>query len=106
MKRLLFVLATLALAAVAQTFFGSIVGTVTDQTGASAPNASVNVINAGTSERRGAQTDGQGNYQFVNLVPGVYRIEVEKEGFQRLTRDQVQVQVQAAVRVDVTMTTT
>ncbi|HSR05834.1 MAG TPA: carboxypeptidase-like regulatory domain-containing protein, partial [Bryobacteraceae bacterium] len=103
MKKLLFVLATLALAAVAQTFFGSIVGTVSDATGASVPNATVNVINTGTSDRRTAQTDAQGNYQFVNLVPGVYRVEIEKQGFQRLTRDQIQVQVQAAVRINAAM---
>src|SRR5258708_2446041 len=90
MKRVLFILATFVISGFAQTFFGSLVGTVTDDTGTSVPNATVNVINAGTSERRTAHTDGLGNYQFVNLVPGVYRIEVEKEGFRRLTRDQIQ----------------
>jgi hypothetical protein len=103
MKRVVFVLVAFALAALGQTFFGSIVGTVSDETGSSVPNAIVAVVNMGTSERRTAQTDAQGDYQFVNLVPGVYRIEIEKESFRRLTRDQVQVQVQAAVRVDATM---
>src|SRR6516162_3222606 len=103
MKRVLFVPVAFALAALGQTFFGSIVGTVSDATGGSVPNAIVAVVNTGTSERRTAQTDAQGNYQLVNLVPGVYRIEIEKEGFRRLTRDQVQVQVQAAVRVDATI---
>src|SRR5579883_1245620 len=100
MRRVIFVLALFAISCFSQTFFGSLVGTVSDPTGAAVPNASVAVINTGTSERRTAQTDTQGSYQFVNLVPGVYRIEVEKEGFRRLTRDQIQVQVQAAVRVD------
>src|SRR5579883_56581 len=100
MRRVIFVLALFAISCFSQTFFGSLVGTVSDPTGAAVPNASVAVINTGTYERRTAQTDTQGSYQFVNLVPGVYRIEVEKEGFRRLTRDQIQVQVQAAVRVD------
>jgi carboxypeptidase family protein len=66
------------IAAVAQTFFGSLVGAVTDATGASVPNATVNVINTGTSERRTAQTDSGGNYQFVNLVPGMAKTKAEK----------------------------
>src|SRR5258708_6082976 len=86
-----------------QTFYGSIVGTVTDATGATAPGSMVTLTNTGTSERRSAATEGQGNYQFVNLVPGRYRIEIQKTGFKRLTRDEVQVEVQSAVRIDATL---
>ena len=100
MKRIFLFLISLVSVVLAQTFFGSLVGSVTDATGASVPNAAVTVINDGTSERRTAQTDSAGNYQFVNLVPGTYRLEVEKSGFRRLTRDQIQIQVQASVRVD------
>jgi len=87
----------------AQTFFGSMIGTVSDASGAAVPDASVTLINTGTSERRAAQTDALGSYQFVNLVPGAYRLEIEKAGFRRLTRDQIQVQVQATVRIDAAM---
>src|SRR5215471_16428670 len=87
----------------AQTFFGSILGTVTDATGAAVPAASVTLINTGTSERRAGQTDADGAYRFVNLVPGGYRLEIEKPGFRRLTREPIQVEVEAAVRIDVTM---
>src|SRR5262249_3051622 len=52
------------------------------------------------SERRTAETDPRGTYQFVNLVPGAYRIEIEKTGFLRVVRTDIQVQVQAAVRID------
>ena len=38
----------------AQTFYGSIVGTVTDPSGSSVPGATVTLTNAGTAERRGA----------------------------------------------------
>ena len=58
------------------------------------------LTNTGTAEVRTDQTDANGNYQFVNLVPGVYRLEVESPGFKHLTHDQVKVQIQAAVRVD------
>jgi Carboxypeptidase regulatory-like domain len=87
----------------AQTFYGSIVGTVTDASGASMPRASVTLTNAGTSERRSAQSNADGNFEFVNLVPGRYRLEVEQTGFKHLTRDDIEVQVQATVRVDSAM---
>ncbi len=87
----------------AQTFFGSIVGTVTDTTGATVPRATAVLINIGTAERRTAETDDSGNYRFVNLIPGKYRVEIEKTGFKRMTRDGIEVQVEASVRIDAAM---
>ena len=87
----------------AQSFFGSVVGSVTDSSGATVPDAAVSITNTGTAERRSAQTDGNGNYQFVNLVPGAYKIDIEKTGFKHLTRDAIQVQVQATIRIDASM---
>jgi hypothetical protein len=86
-----------------QTFYGSIVGTVTDPSGSAVPQANAVCTNTGTSERRAAQTDMSGNYQFVNLVPGQYRIEIEKAGFRRFSREPITVEVQSAVRIDVPM---
>jgi hypothetical protein len=87
----------------AQTSYGSIVGTVNDASGASVPGATVTLTNLGTSEKRAADSDTNGNYQFVNLVPGKYRIDVEKPGFKHFTSDQIQVEVQSAVRIDAPM---
>jgi hypothetical protein len=84
----------------AQTFYGSVAGTVTDANGATVPNAAVALTNLGTSERRTAETDSNGNYQFVNLVPGRYRLEIEKGGFKRHTRGEIVVEVQSALRLD------
>jgi len=84
----------------AQTFYGSVVGNVADSNGAVVPNARVLLINLGTSERRTLETDTDGNFKFVNLVPGNYRVELEKAGFKRLTREPVVVEVQGAVRLD------
>jgi hypothetical protein len=87
----------------AQTFYGSVVGAVTDPSGAAISQAHVTLTNTGTAERRTDQTDASGNYQFVNLVPGVYRVDIESAGFKHLTRDNVQVEVQSAVRIDAAM---
>ena len=64
-----------------QTFYGSVVGAVTDATGSAVPQANVTLINLGTADRRSAQTDDGGTYQFVNLVPGQYRVEIKKVDF-------------------------
>ena len=48
-------------------------------------------------------TDTSGNYQFVNLVPGQYKVEVEKPGFRRFARDPITVEVQSSVRIDIPM---
>ena len=96
-------LACIALSAgllVAQTFFGSIVGTITDSSGASVVSAKVALTSTATGERRATTSGADGNYQFVNLIPGVYRVDVENAGFKHLTRDSIEIQVQATVRVD------
>jgi hypothetical protein len=67
------------------------------------PQANVTLLNLGTAERRVSQTDGSGNYQFVNLVPGQHRVEVEHSGFRRFVREPITVEVQSAVRIDVAM---
>ena len=97
------VLLLVAASCFGQSFFGSIVGSVTDATAGAVPQANVNLTNLGTSERRSIQTDTGGSYQFVNLVPGQYKVEVEKTGFRRFSREPIVVEVQSAVRIDVSM---
>ncbi|MDQ2900063.1 MAG: TonB-dependent receptor [Acidobacteriota bacterium] len=92
-----------AAACYGQSFYGSIVGSVTDASGGAVPQATVTLTNLGTAERRSMQADESGNYQFVNLVPGQYKVEVEKPGFRRFARDPITVEVQSAVRIDVAM---
>jgi len=96
-------LAMFAFLSLAQTFLGSIVGTVADASGAVVPGAGLVLTNLGTSDRRIAQSDNSGNYQFLNLAPGRYRVDIEKPGFKHLTRDEIVVEVQAIVRIDASM---
>ena len=87
----------------AQTTYGSISGVVTDPSGAAIAGAQVTLTNLGTSEKRPQSTGSDGFYDFVNLIPGRYRIEVEKTGFKRITRPEVVVDVQQTVRIDLVM---
>ena len=86
-----------------QTFYGSILGVVTDASNAAMPGATVNLTNSGTGDRRSVITGADGTYRFVNLVPGDYKMDIEQAGFKRYTRDQISVNVDAAVRIDVGM---
>jgi hypothetical protein len=95
--------AILATPVFAQTFYGSIVGTITDTSGAAVPAAKVTVSSKATADRRTAETDTSGNYQVLNLVPGAYQINVEANGFKRLERSEVEVQVAGSLRVDASM---
>src|SRR5882757_10175790 len=84
----------------AQQTSGAAVGTVTDNTGAVVSGASVTLTNVDTGDRRTATTNANGDYQFVNLLPGNYRIDVEASGFKHFIRSNVVVQVQGNTRVD------
>jgi hypothetical protein len=100
---LFLILAFVTVPLAAQNFYGSIVGIVTDTSGAPMADAMVTVTNIGTGVRQVVQTAGSGEYRVVNLVPGNYKVDVEKTGFRHLTRDSVPVSVESAVRIDVGM---
>ena len=87
----------------AQVRFGSVLGIVTDPSGATVGGATVKLTNLGTNETRTIQTSGSGTYAFPNLIAGTYRVEVEMAGFKHFTQDRVEVQVDLATRVDASM---
>src|SRR6202045_3378913 len=87
----------------AQTSYGSVAGTVTDASGASIVDAEVTITNVASGEKRVQPTSSDGYYNFVNLVPGTYRVEVEKSGFKRAAHSDVIVDVEQTVRIDLTL---
>lgn len=58
----------------AQVLYGSLVGNVTDQTGAAIPGATVTITHRETGASRDAVTDGTGAYRFPTLQSGNYTI--------------------------------
>jgi Carboxypeptidase regulatory-like domain/TonB-dependent Receptor Plug Domain len=84
----------------AQVRFGSVVGTVSDPSGATLSGATVKLTSLGTNESRTIQTGSSGTYVFPNLNAGLYRVEVEMAGFKHFTQDKVEVQVDVTTRVD------
>ena len=86
-----------------QTFYGTVVGSIQDSTGAVIPGASVTVTNLGTGEQRVQETEASGLYRFVNLVPGQYRLEARSEGFKQFSQEPIVVEVEASIRIDAVM---
>ena len=89
--------------ATSQSFYGSLVSVVRDAQGGVIPGATIVLTNTATSERREGVSAENGEYRFVNLVPGTYRLEVELSGFQRYVRDQIEVNVQSQPRIEVAL---
>src|SRR5579872_1111282 len=83
----------------AQSTYGTVVGSVTDSSGAAITDATVALTNVGTAEKRTQQSGADGLFTFVNLFAGQYRIDVEKQGFKHFTRTDVTVQVQQSTNV-------
>jgi len=77
-----------------QSTYGSVSGAVTDTSGAIVTDANVTLTNLGTSEKRTQSSGSDGIFTFVNLFPGQYKIDVEKQGFKHFVRGDVTVQVQ------------
>ena len=82
----------LALPSFGQTF-GEITGVVTNPSGAIVASATVTVTNPQTNFTRQAATNNAGNYAFPALLPGVYNVRAEMQGFQAEIRNGVELQV-------------
>ena len=87
----------------AQSFRGSLVGTVLDQSGAAVPAAPVVATNQATGVSRSTTTDASGNYSIPELPIGNYTLSVTVEGFTPVTQADIHVDVAAERRVDITL---
>lgn len=84
----------------AQTVSATLVGAVTDLTGAMVANAKVTIVDVATNTPRVAMTNSSGNYNVPDLQPGTYSISVEAKGFQRELRPSIDVIVDTTTRID------
>lgn len=84
----------------AQNTSGSIVGHVTDPSGAAIPAAQVVVTNQETSEARTVRTTEAGDYTAPLLNPGIYAVTVTVPGFDTFTKSNIVLQVDQIVRAD------
>jgi hypothetical protein len=85
-KLILAAMFALALQGYAQNITGSMTGRVTDQQGASIPNATVTVTEPSKHVTAAQKTTGGGDFSVAGLLPGDYTVTVEATGFKKLSR--------------------
>ena len=69
----------------AQVERASIVGNITDKSGAAMPGVEVSVTNDGTNATIRVTSDDSGSYTAVNLIPGSYTVGATRSGFRSMT---------------------
>lgn len=79
----------------------TVVGTVTDATGAVVVGAKVTLTEANTNVSRTGQTNASGNFVFPDLPPGNYLVTVEMTGFKKEQRRDIALLVDTTQRVDI-----
>jgi hypothetical protein len=87
----------------AQDTRGRILGRVLDPSGALVANAKVEAVNIATNVASSVLTNSQGDYLLAFLLPGTYRLVVEKQGFRQSVRTGIEVQVNDQLTVDFTL---
>jgi len=100
---LIFTAVVAASPASAQTFRGTILGTVTDTSGAAVLNAKVTAHNVDTGVDRSTDTTADGGYLIPELAVGTYTVTVELSGFQKSVTTGVRVDIATERRVDATL---
>jgi hypothetical protein len=89
----------------AQAVNGTIVGTVTDPTGATVANAQVTIVLNGQNAVHTSVTNESGNFTEPDLPPGAYTVSIAAPGFKKETRENITLDTNATSRVDVTLAT-
>jgi hypothetical protein len=96
--------AFLPLTSNAQAIYGSVYGSVTDNTGAVVPNATVTVTDEAKGVAVTAQTNDSGEYRIEHLIPDLYSIRIEAQGFATFVAQHIQIYADTSPRVDAQLT--
>ncbi len=84
----------------AQTTNGSIYGSILDTSGAAVPKAVVTAFNVNTGVRLSTISNDAGVYIFPSLLPGVYTVSAQMQGFSKAQAEKVELAVSAKISVD------
>jgi len=86
--------------AVAQSTFGTVLGTVKDNSGAVVPGAAVRLTNTDENTSREVSTNGNGDYEFLNALPAHYQVTVRNQGFETFPATSLVLVARQTLRVD------
>ena len=87
----------------AQEARGTIVGRIVDPSGALIPGATVEVTNKAMGTKLNLITNSEGFYQATYLIPGLYMITAELQGFKKSVRDEIEVRVNDRLELNITL---
>jgi hypothetical protein len=87
----------------AQAVTGTLLGNVTDGTAGSVPGASVTATETKTAASRTVVSNESGYYIFSSLLNGTYTVTAELQGFRKVVRENVKVDVNTTIRVDLSL---
>src|SRR5436309_10167305 len=105
MGKLLLLLCVSAGLVWSQSTTGTLVGTVTDSSGAVVAGAKVKVTNEGTGIGFSTVTNSSGDYVVPNLAAASYTIQIEVPGFRTAEIKDIRLLLNTTVRTDVRMET-
>ncbi len=89
--------------AFAQSGTSTIKGSVTDQTGAAVPGATVTISNPETGFSRSTTTNNEGSYQFPAISPATYQLAVEAGNFKKAVNNSVQATIDSTAIINIQM---
>ncbi len=92
-----------AVQVVAQSTYGTILGTVKDSSGGSLPSATVSLTNLDKNETRQTTTNSAGDYSLLNILPAHYSLTVESKGFETFSATDILLNSRQTLRVDATL---
>jgi hypothetical protein len=100
---LVLVLGLMSLPALSQSTTGRVLGSITDQSGAAVPGATVIVTDMQRGTSRTLTSDAAGDFVAPDLIPGTYKIRVEAKGFKSVERLNITIEVATDVRADISL---
>ena len=89
------------LPAAAQESRGSILGRVTDPTGAAIPNVRVTATEQNSGVTVSGAANEQGNYQILFVLPGLYSVKAAVAGFKSFQRDGIEIRINDRIGLDI-----
>src|ERR1700733_6836375 len=92
-----------AMLVAAQSGTSTISGIVNDPTGSPVPAAKIKIVNEQTGLSINLETNEAGLYRAGSLVPGVYRLEIEASGFEKVVRRPVTLEVGQVIALDLVL---
>src|ERR1700724_1545692 len=87
----------------AQIDTGSVVGIVSDPSGAAIPGATVTLSNEASGVSRSVTTNGDGEYQFAAVITGTYSVQATAQNFESAISTHVEVDVQSRPAINFTL---